>query len=113
MHIKFASVALRAFVIGLFCLEVQAGQIYGSLVTAGKPVVAAPLVISCAGTETKGMTNTDGTYRINVTAQGRCSLAVSGYTGTPSTVIFSYDKPTLYDLELVRRPDGTFELRIR
>ena len=109
----FGSAVLPTVLIGLSCADVQAGQIYGSVIAAGKPVGAALVVITCAGADTKGATNADGTYRVNVIPQGRCSLTLPGYAGTPSTVIFSYDKPTLYDLEVVRRADGTFELRIR
>lgn len=109
----FRSTAPASLILGLLSFNLHAGQIYGSLSSSGKPVAAAPLVVSCSGVETKGITMADGTYRVNVAPEGRCTLSLSSYVGTPSVVVFSYDKPTLYDLEVVRRPDGSFELRIR
>ena len=90
-----------------------AGQLYGSVSESGKPIGNAPVVITCSGEQTKGSTNPDGTYRITVSQQGRCTFAVANRPGSPSVLIFSYEKPTLYDLEVVHKPDGSNELRVR
>jgi hypothetical protein len=50
---------------------------------------------------------------MNVPQQGRCTFELAGYQGRPSADVFSYPNPAQYDFELVRRPDGNYELRRR
>lgn len=104
-----------------FCLAVailspavlNAGQIYGSITSAGKGVPKATVEINCSGTTTKGVTSADGSYRINVTHEGQCTLSMPDYAGQPSAAIFSNPNPSAYNFELVRRSDGNYELRRR
>ncbi|MEQ1947673.1 MAG: hypothetical protein ABL995_10825 [Bryobacteraceae bacterium] len=96
-----------------FAGSLYAGQLYGSVSENGKPVASVPVIITCSGEQTKGSTNADGTYRITVMQQGRCTFALPGKPGSPAVLVFSYDKPTLYDLEVARKSDGSGELRIR
>ena len=98
---------------GLLALPAFAGEIYGSLVLAGKPLAKAAMLATCGGEEAKGETAPDGTYRIMTVKQGRCSLSLPGYAGKPSVAIFSQAKPALYDFELVKGSGGDYELRIR
>ena len=90
-----------------------AGQIYGSVTSSGKAVARATIEINCSGALTRGATNADGSYRINVPQQGQCKLTLPDYTGQPSAVIFSNPNPAPFSFELVRRTDGNYELRIR
>lgn len=103
-----------------FCLGIilvpsllHAGQISGSITREGAGVAGAAITINCAGAITNGATAGDGNYRINVGPQGQCSLTLTGYTGQPSAIVFSYPNPAQYNFELVHRPDGNFELRRR
>jgi hypothetical protein len=97
----------------LFPAVLYAGQIYGNVTSAGRGVSQAVVEINCAGVITKGATAADGSYRINVPPQGQCTLTLSGYTGAPSAVVFSYPNPSQYDFDLARRGDGNYELRKR
>lgn len=104
-----------------FCLAValifpavlNAGQIYGSVISGGKGVARANIEINCNGAVTRGGTTADGSYRINVPQQGQCLLTLPDYAGRPSAVIFSNPNPAPFSFELVRRADGNYELRRR
>ena len=104
-----------------FCLAIvlispavlYAGQIYGSVTSAGAGVAQANIEINCSGAITTGATRADGSYRINVPQQGQCTLTLPNYSGRPSAVIFSNPNPASYSFELVRGADGNYTLRIR
>lgn len=91
----------------------EAGQICGSVSSSGARVNAAAIEIVCGQEVTRGATARDGSYRINVVAQGQCKLQLAGYKGIPSIVVFSYANPSQYDLNLIPHADGTYELRKR
>ena len=91
----------------------SAGQIYGSLTAGGRAIPRAGITINCGGAVTAGATADDGSYRMNVPQQGRCTFELPGYQGRPSAGVFSYPNPAQYDFDLVRRPDGNYELRRR
>jgi hypothetical protein len=105
-----ASVLLALF--GTAVLD--AGQIYGTIVSEGKGLPSANVEIKCGAAEpATGTTASDGAYRINVSQQGQCSLSLPGVPGQPSAAIFSSPNPALYNFELVKLGDGKFELRRR
>lgn len=107
---------LKYFCLGmilLFPTLLYAGQIYGSVTSAGRGLSRAGIEINCGGAITTGSTATDGSYRINVPQQGQCTFTLSGYAGPASAVVFSYPNPSQYDFELVRLSDGRYELRKR
>jgi hypothetical protein len=92
-------------------LAAHAGQVYGSVTTAGNaPVANAAIEIKCGDAVTPGGTDVHGAYRINVPQQGQCALTLTGFNGRPSGVIFSKQNPSLYNFQLVQRPDGVYEL---
>jgi hypothetical protein len=92
----------------------DAGQIYGTIVSEGKGVQSANVEIKCGEADpVTGATAADGAYRINVSQQGQCTLTLSGFAGRPSAAIFSSPNPALYNFELVKLGDGKFELRRR
>ena len=90
-----------------------AGQIYGSIVSQGKPLAKADILITCAGEETHGATIEDGTFKITVAKSGRCTLSLPMVAGKPSAMIFSVAKPAMYDFDLAKDAGGAFELKIR
>jgi hypothetical protein len=93
----------------------EAGQIYGTVVSGGQGVKGATIEIQC-GTDAApvtGSTAGDGSYRINVPDQGQCVLALPSFEGRPSATIFSTPNPSMYNFELTKRADGTYELRRR
>src|SRR5262249_43434470 len=90
----------------LFPAALHAGQIYGSINSGGRAVANTPIEINCGGVVTSGGTVSDGSYRVNVQAQGQCTLTLSAYSGRPSAVVFSYPNPSHYDFELVEQKGG-------
>lgn len=90
-----------------------AGQLYGSIVETGKGVPKASIEVNCAGAKTTGTTADDGSYRVFVKQQGRCTFSLPSYPGYPSADVFSYSEPAQYDFELVNRGDGKYGLRRR
>lgn len=97
----------------LFVAVLYAGQIYGSIIFQGKGVSKATIEITCREGTTSGVTAADGTYRVNVSQEGQCTLSLPDFAGRPSAVIFSGPSPSAYNFELVRHPDGSYELRRR
>jgi hypothetical protein len=92
----------------------EAGQIYGTIVSEGKGIASANVEIKCGTADAvTGATAADGAYRINVTPQGQCTLTLPGYTGRPSASVFSGPNPAAYNFDLVKLGDGKFELRRR
>lgn len=91
----------------------DAGQIYGTIVSGGKGLPSANVEVKCGDDAVTGSTAADGAYRINVAPQGQCTLTLTGVAGRPAAAIFSGPNPTLYNFELVKLGDGKFELRRR
>jgi hypothetical protein len=100
-------------VAALFPAALAAGQVYGTVTAGGKPVNRVSVTIRCGGAVTSGTTVDDGSYRINVPQQGRCTLELTGFQGGPSAEVFSYANPARYDFDLVHLPDGRYQLRRR
>ena len=97
-----------------FPAVLNAGQVYGTIVSEGKGVQSANIEIKCGSADAvTGATAADGAYRINVAQQGQCTLTLPGYAGRPSASIFSSPNPALYNFDLVKLGDGKFELRRR
>ena len=98
----------------LFSAVVSAGQIYGTIVLEGQGLKSAAIEIQC-GKEAAvtGTTAADGSYRINVSQQGQCTLTLPSYEGQPSAAIFSGPNPAAYNYELVKLANGKFELKRR
>jgi hypothetical protein len=105
---------IRALGIGSVLLpaSLRAGLIYGSVVRQGGAVAKTHIRIQCPGRLAEGDTTGDGSFRIQVQAEGRCTVSLPSFPGASATVP-SYAKPAQYDFELVPRPGGSFELRIR
>ena len=98
----------------LASVTVSAGQIYGTIVADGQGLKDTAIEITC-GTDAPVAARTagDGAYRVMVTPQGQCTLALPSVAGRPSIAIFSTPNPTLYNLQLVKLAEGKFELRRR
>jgi hypothetical protein len=109
------AITCTCVLLALFCTAaLDAGQIYGTIVSEGQGVKSASVEIKCGTAEpATGATSADGAYRINVAPQGQCTLTLPSYAGSPSTAVFSGPNPALYNFELVKLGDGKFELRRR
>jgi hypothetical protein len=92
----------------------DAGQIYGTIVLGGQGVKGAPIEIQCGkDAAVTGTTAADGSYRLNVSQQGQCTLTLTSYEGRPSAAVFSGPNPAAYNYELVKLSDGKYELKRR
>jgi hypothetical protein len=89
------------FCFGLIILvasAAMAGEIYGTIVDAGKPIPAGTKVeVTAAGKSYAGETDKFGSYHVFVNEKGKCQLTVNYQNQKPAADIFSYDKATRYD----------------
>jgi hypothetical protein len=75
-----------------------AGEIYGTISDAGKPLPAGIKVEVTAGETTySGETDKFGTYHVFAQEKGKCTLTVHYKDQKLSASIFSYEKATRYD----------------
>jgi hypothetical protein len=100
---------------GLICISASfamAGEIYGTITDAGKPLPAGVKVeIAAAGNQYSGETDKFGAYRVVVNEKGKVALTVHYKDQKPAAdSVFSYDKATRYDwnIEIV---DGKMTLK--
>ena len=90
---------LMLFVFSLFTASAAlAGEIYGTISDAGKPVSAGIKVEVASGENVYSCeTDKQGTYHVYVKDKGKCTLTVHYKEEKPSAAIFSYEKATRYD----------------
>jgi hypothetical protein len=75
-----------------------AGEIFGTITEADKPVAAGMKVeVAIAGNTYSGETDKFGTYHVFAKDKGKGTLKVSYKDQAPAADIFSYDKATRYD----------------
>ena len=75
-----------------------AGEIFGTITEADKPVPAGVKVeVAIAGNNYTGETDKFGTYHVFAKDKGKGTLKVSYKDQAPTADIFSYDKATRYD----------------
>ena len=92
----------------------EAGQVYGTIVSEGKGLPSAAIEIKCGAADpVTGTTAADGAYRINVPQDGQCTFALPTFEGRPSATVFSSPNPASYNFELAKLADGKYELRRR
>jgi len=93
---------------------VYAGQIYGTIIFEGQGVKSVAIEIQCGKEDpVMGTTAADGSYRINVSPQGQCTLTLPSYEGRPNAAIFSGPNPSAYNYELSKLANGKYELKRR
>ena len=89
----------------------MAGEIYGTIEDAGKPVPAGVKVeVSVAGKSFTGETDKFGTYHVFATDKGKGTLTAGYKDQKPAAEVFSYDKSTRYDWT-VETADGKMTLK--
>lgn len=86
-----------------------AGQLYGSIFADGKPLRGVPVKLSCPGETNNGNTDVEGVYRVFARSTGGCSLVAEPDGRKASASVYSYDRPTAYNFDLVNR-NGRWEL---
>jgi hypothetical protein len=93
-----------------------AGPIYGTIFLNGGALRGASISITCAGNPTiSGSTLDDGSYRIAVPREGRCTFTVtsSSFQGAVSADVVSLPNAAEYNFAVVQKGGGGYELRRR
>jgi len=89
----------------------MAGEVFGTIFDAGKPVPAGVKVeVDLAGKTFAGETDKFGTYHVAVAEKGKGTLTAYYKDQKPSASIFSYEKATRYDWT-VETADGKLTLK--
>lgn len=90
---------------------VFAGEIYGSIKEAGKPVKEGVKVeVLCGEKKVAGETDKFGAYRLFVAEEGKCTLTVRVGDETPSIPVHSFEDSARYNL-ILETKDGKYVLR--
>jgi len=94
----------------LFISTTVAGELFGTISEANKPVAQGVKVEITAGDKTYS-TETDkfGSYRLFVKEKGKCTLTISYKNQSPTFTVASFEKSTRYDLVLTEK-DGKYTL---
>ena len=88
-----------------------AGEIYGTIVDAGRPIPAGVKIeIAAAGKTYTGETDKFGSYHIFAGDRGKCQLTVHYKDQKPAVDIFSYERATRYDW-IVETTNGKLALK--
>ncbi len=101
-----------ALVLFLFCSTFAfAGEIYGSITDGEKSVGPGVKVdVLFEGKTQSAETDKNGSYRIYVQGQGKCTLTVHYKQQAPSLEVSSYEGSVRYDL-ILEMKDGRYSLR--
>ena len=71
------SVYILFICIAIISVKVQAGQVFGSLLENGQPILEGTSIeITCNGNKFTGRTDKDGAYRIYLDGTGKCTFKV-------------------------------------
>jgi hypothetical protein len=95
-------VAGALFTIGT-CTVASAGQLYGTLRQNDQPVQSAPVSVTCGSERKGGQTDSEGVYRVLVSATGNCTLVLEPDGRRAQGTLYSYDRPTGYDFDVVNQ----------
>jgi hypothetical protein len=67
------------------------------------------VALRCGGEVVNNVTDGDGVYRLFVKTSGACTIVVEPGGRNAAAEVYSYDRPTGYNFELVDR-NGRWEL---
>ena len=89
----------------------MAGHVYGTIRENNQALREASVVLRCGDESTPGTTDHEGMYRIYSKAAGPCTLELRHQGRRAAGSLYSYDRPTAYDFELMKDGKGGWELR--
>jgi hypothetical protein len=89
-----------------------AGHLYGTIRENGQSLRGVEIVLNCAGETATGRTDRDGVYRLFLRRTGSCQIVLEPSGRRAVGSLYSYDRPTAYDFDLVRE-GGRWALRRR
>jgi hypothetical protein len=108
--------ALLCLIVILFPALLWAGPIYGTIFLNGSVLRGATVSIACpGGAPVSGPTLDDGSYRIAVPRQGRCTVTVTSpaFPGAPIADVVSVPNAAEYNFMVVKGNGGSYELHRR
>ena len=82
-----------------------AGNVYGTIREANRPLSGVPVFMTCGKERVPGKTDGEGVYRVFARATGACQLVVDLPGRRISAPVYSFDRPTAYNFDVVR--DGS------
>jgi beta-lactam-binding protein with PASTA domain len=95
----------------VFTSAAMAGEIFGTIVDAGKPVPEGTKIeVTIGGKSFTGATDKFGTYHVFAAEKGKGTLTAHCKDQKPTADIFSFDKATRYDFT-VETDDGKLTLK--
>ena len=80
---------------------VVAGEIFGVITEAGRPLANAQVAVEQDGQRFATSTDARGSYRLVLPKTGKVKLTVKSAAGSPSIDVFSSDRSLRYDLTVV------------
>jgi hypothetical protein len=89
-----------------------AGQVYGTIFRNGQKVSGAQITLRCPGGQNVGTTDNTGVYRVFGKGTGTCTLVLNLPGIQAEGSLYSYDRPTGYDFDLIQQ-DGKWRLNSR
>lgn len=89
-----------------------AGHVYGIIRENNRPIRNVEVSITCGKESGIGHTDQEGVYRLFLKATGNCQVVMEPRGRRASGFLYSYDRPTAYDFDLVR-DGGRWVLRRR
>jgi len=90
----------------------MAGHVYGKIRENNQPVQGAGVTLRCGSETPTGSTDQEGVYRLFSRVTGACTLEVNVRGRRATGPLYSYDRPTAYDFDLVDE-NGRWILRRR
>ena len=88
-----------------------AGEIFGTIVDAGKPLPEGTKIeVNISGKSFAGATDKSGTYHVFAAEKGKGTLTASYKDQKPTADVFSFEKATRYDFT-VETVDGKLTLK--
>ena len=109
-------ITFLCLVVALCPALLWAGPIYGTIFYNDGALRGASISIACAGgPPIPGSTLDDGSYRIAVPREGRCTFTVTSpsFQGAASADVVSLPNAAEYNFAVVQRGGGGYELRRR
>jgi hypothetical protein len=102
---------LTMLCLAISCTTALAGEIYGTIKEAGKPIKAgAKVEVKCAKGSYGAETDKLGSYRVFVPEQGKCTLSVKSGDAAAQMTVNSFEDSARYNLVLEKK-DGKPALR--
>lgn len=99
---------LQSLLLGFTVVPViLAGNVYGTIREGNRPLAGVSVSLTC-GKEApvSGRADAEGVYRLFTRATGICQLVVDLPGRRMSASVYSYDRPTAYDFDVVHEGNG-------